>query len=119
VSIGVFDFREISGYSSYMEKATITEIKNHLSAFLDKVKHGEPVLITDRGRPVARLETVVSGISMSDVQGRLARLERAGLVQRARSTPAQEIIAGTAPPPAPGQGVSLLQAVLAERQENR
>jgi len=43
-----------------MEKATITEVKNHLSAFLDKVKHGEAVLITDRGRPVARLETVVS-----------------------------------------------------------
>jgi prevent-host-death family protein len=101
-----------------MEKATITEIKNHLSAFLDKVKHGEPVLITDRGRPVARLETVVSDTSMSDMKGRLARLERTGLVRRAKSTPSREMIAGT-PPPAPGQGVSLLQAVLAERKENR
>lgn len=101
-----------------MKKATITEVKNHLSAFLDKVKHGEPVLITDRGRPVARLESVMSGISMSDVEGRLARLERTGLVRRARSTSSQEMIAGT-PPPAPGRGVSLLQAVLTEREENR
>jgi len=101
-----------------MERATITQVKNHLSAFLDKVKHGETVLITDRGRPVARLETVVSGISINDVKGRLARLERTGLVRRARSTPSREIMTGT-PPPAPGQGVSLLQAVLAEREENR
>ncbi|MDQ6959185.1 MAG: type II toxin-antitoxin system prevent-host-death family antitoxin [Mariprofundaceae bacterium] len=101
-----------------MEKATITEVKNHLSAFLDKVKHGEPVLITDRGRPVARLETVLSDTGMSDMKGRLARLERTGLVRRARSTPSREMISGT-PPPAPGQGVSLLQAVLAERKENR
>jgi len=99
-----------------MEKATITEVKNHLSAFLDRVKHGEPVLITDRGRPVARLEAVVSGISMDDVKGRLARLERTGLVRRARSAPA---VIADMPPPAPGGAVSLLQAVLVEREENR
>jgi len=55
---------------------------------------------------------------MSDMKGRLARLERTGLVRRAKSTPSREMIADT-PPPAPGQGVNLLQAVLAEREENR
>lgn len=97
-----------------MEKATITEVKNHLSAFLNKVKHGETVLITDRGRPVARLETVVS--NRADAEGRLARLEHAGLVRRAR-TRADNMIKGMPPEPAKPSG--LLQAVLAERDENR
>jgi NAD-dependent dihydropyrimidine dehydrogenase PreA subunit len=43
-----------SGYSGYMRKATITEAKNQLSALIDRVRHGETIVITDRGRPVAR-----------------------------------------------------------------
>ncbi len=31
------------------------EAKTHLSELLDKVRHGEDVLITRRGKPVARL----------------------------------------------------------------
>ena len=31
------------------------EAKTHLSALLDKVKHGEEVLITRRGKAIARL----------------------------------------------------------------
>ncbi len=99
-----------------MEKATITEIKNHLSSFLNKVKHGEVVLITDRGRPVARLETVVSNRSASDSEGRLARLEHVGLVRRARI--ASKNMEDGMPPALAGRS-SLLRAVLAERDENR
>jgi len=41
-----------------MKKASITEAKNNFSALIDSVKGGSPVLIVDRGRPVARLEPV-------------------------------------------------------------
>ena len=41
-----------------MKKATTTEAKNNLSALIDGLKNGSPVLI-DRGRPVARLEPVL------------------------------------------------------------
>jgi prevent-host-death family protein len=45
-----------------MKKASITETKNNLSALIDGLKGGgEPVLIVDRGRPVARLEPVTGG----------------------------------------------------------
>jgi prevent-host-death family protein len=64
-----------------MKRATITEAKNGLSALIDQVKAGESVLITDRGVPVARLEPATVA-SASDDEGRLARLERAGLVRR-------------------------------------
>ncbi len=35
--------------------AGIRELKNHLSAYLRKVKAGETITITDRGRPVGRI----------------------------------------------------------------
>lgn len=62
-----------------MKRATITEAKNGLSALIDQVKSGESVLITDRGVPVARLEPVTT---IEDDEGRLERLERAGLIRR-------------------------------------
>ncbi len=64
-----------------MKRATITETKNRLSALLDQVKAGETIEITDRGIPVARLIPAVSGDRDGD-EGRLARLERAGIIQR-------------------------------------
>ncbi len=41
-----------------MKRATLTDTKNNLSALVDQVQHGETILILDRGRPVARLESV-------------------------------------------------------------
>jgi prevent-host-death family protein len=65
-----------------VKTATITEAKNQLSALIDRVRHGETVVITDRGRPVARLESVVTDAA-ADPADRLARLERRGLLRRA------------------------------------
>ena len=65
-----------------MKKASITEAKNNLSALIDSVKGGSPVLIVDRGRPVARLEPV-SALRPDD-DSRLARLVREGIVRPAR-----------------------------------
>jgi antitoxin (DNA-binding transcriptional repressor) of toxin-antitoxin stability system len=44
-----------------MKRASITQTKNGLSALIDGLKGGEPVLIVDRGRPVARPEPVTAG----------------------------------------------------------
>lgn len=63
-----------------MKRATITEAKNGLSALIDQVKAGETIVITDRGVPVARLEPATR--MTEDDEGRLARLERAGLIRR-------------------------------------
>jgi prevent-host-death family protein len=38
--------------------AGVREVKNHLSAYLERVKLGEEIVITDRGEPVARLTSV-------------------------------------------------------------
>jgi prevent-host-death family protein len=63
-----------------MRRATITEAKNGLSALIDRVRAGETILITERGVPVARLEPPTA--TEVDDEGRLDRLERAGLIKR-------------------------------------
>ena len=62
-----------------MQTTSITELKNSLSAYLRNVKAGEEVLITDRGRPIARIVPV----SPSDsIEERMDDLERRGLLKR-------------------------------------
>jgi len=95
-----------------MEKATISEIKNRLSAYLKKVKAGQSILILDRDQPVARLVRVEREQHPDD---RLTRLERAGLVRRAT----QPVPIKALKSPAPKAKSGVLQALLEERREGR
>jgi len=99
-----------------MKKASITQTKNQLSALIDAVKQGETVLITDRGRPVARLEGV-TGANEPAVEARLAELERAGIIRRSGRYSASKLL--LSPPPKAKGGASALDALLAEREEGR
>lgn len=72
-------FTPRSGYNRIMDVATlrrstagVREVKNNLSAYLDRVRDGEEVVITNRGRPVARLTSVdpdVDRLQMLIAQG--------------------------------------------------
>jgi prevent-host-death family protein len=99
-----------------MKRASITEVKNQLSALLDRVRHGESVLIEDRGVAVAQLNPV-TGRTVTTDRDRLARLERQGILRPAVSTAPSTLL--LAPPPQPRQRVSLSQLVRAERAEAR
>jgi prevent-host-death family protein len=105
------------GHNSLMKTATISETKNQLSALLDRVRHGETILITDRNQPVARLEPVVRGSDAGPDEGRLARLERAGVIRRARHGRLEEIV--RVPPPTPEAGGDIVAALLEERKSGR
>ncbi|MGI8909539.1 MAG: type II toxin-antitoxin system Phd/YefM family antitoxin [Rubrobacteraceae bacterium] len=66
-----------------MESAGVAELKARLSEYLSRVKAGEEVLVTDRGRPVARLVPVGAGAYPDDEveTARLRTMEREGLVR--------------------------------------
>lgn len=98
-----------------MKIATITEAKNGLSALIDLVRAGGSVLIVDRGRPVARLEPAISPAEQPE--GRLARLQRAGVV-RVGGGPAPVQLVMKKPPRARGTA-SVVEALLEERRESR
>jgi len=95
-----------------MEKATISELKNRLSAYLVKVKAGASVLILDRDKPIARLERVDPARQGDD---RLTRLERAGIIRRGSGTVSSKLLRRALPKPKR----SLVQALLDEREEGR
>jgi prevent-host-death family protein len=98
-----------------MKTATLTETKNNLSALIDKVRHGETIVVLDRGRPVARIESAVS--ESASAEDRLSRLERQGVVRRGSAVAAGEILSQA--PPKPKAGASALEALLEERESGR
>jgi antitoxin (DNA-binding transcriptional repressor) of toxin-antitoxin stability system len=95
-----------------MKKVSITEAKNSLSALIDGLKSGSPVLILDRGRPVARLEPVLG--SETDDE-RLARLIREGVVRPRRRPLSRKFF--TEELPKAKDDVSVVAALIQERRE--
>jgi antitoxin (DNA-binding transcriptional repressor) of toxin-antitoxin stability system len=97
-----------------MKVVTITQLKNGVSAIIDRVRAGESILILDRDVPVARLEPVPPAPD----DARLARLERAGLVRRGTGEPVP--LERLAKPLRPGEKpAGVLEALLEERREGR
>jgi prevent-host-death family protein len=108
------DWRSELSYSGLMKKASITETKNNLSALIDGLKGGSPVLIVDRGRPVARLEPIDER-EEGGQDGRLARLVRDGVLRPRRRDPPAALFSA-APPRAKASAV---ESLINERREGR
>ena len=92
-----------------MYSASIAELKARASAILRRVKAGEDVVVTDRGRPVARLTPYRGEVT----EGRLADLASEGLI--ALPTAAFPLDFLTRVPPQALK--SVVQALLDEREE--
>lgn len=61
-----------------MATATVSKLKASLSEYLRRVKAGEEVLVSERGRPIAKLVPVTGGDALPD---HLAELARQGLAR--------------------------------------
>ncbi len=100
-----------------MKIASISQTKNQLSHYLELVRHGEIVIIQDRGKPVAQLGPMPPSSASAGDDERLGRLERLGLMTRPqRKLP---VSYWTSPLPMPKKGGELLRVVLEERSEGR
>ena len=101
-----------------MIRATISEVKDGLSAYLRRVKAGESVLVMERRTPIARIVPV--GIDSQggregdrvDGEAKVARLEQAGIVVRRGSGSPLDVLER---PLLAGAGV--LEALLDDRSE--
>jgi prevent-host-death family protein len=49
-----------------VKTASVSKLKASLNAYLQRVKAGEEVLVTERGRPVARLSRVPSSRKLAE-----------------------------------------------------
>lgn len=102
-----------------MKKASISILKAHLSRYVDAVKSGEDVIVTERGRPVARLSALDPA---REPEGRAALLVREGRLRPpSRPGAVAELLAraaGPRPDVADPEGRTLA-ALLDERAEER
>jgi prevent-host-death family protein len=95
-------------YMGERERVGVREIRQNLSVYLDRVRQGHALEITDRGQPVAILAPIPGRSSLT---ARLVAEGRATAPSRA----AREV---GAPPPAPVGALSISR-VLDELREDR
>ena len=94
-----------------MQTTTVSKLKMSISACLRQVKAGEELLITEHGRPVARLMPVADIASLPE---HLAEMEKKGLLKRAGKSLPDEF--WNLPRPADPNG-AVRSAVTQEREE--
>ncbi|MGH7476968.1 MAG: type II toxin-antitoxin system Phd/YefM family antitoxin [Longimicrobiales bacterium] len=96
-----------------MRTTSIAELKARLSHYLRLVRRGEEIVVTDRGRPVARLGPIAAGTGLDE---RVRRLVAEGLAR----PPSGELPRDfwKRPRPLDPQGRSLT-ALLEERADER
>jgi len=88
----------------------VAQLKARLSEYLARVRAGGEVLVTDHGRPVARI------VPVADEHERLAELERQGLVRPG----SMKLPKGFRELPRPKvSGPTVTEALLEERREGR
>lgn len=97
-----------------MKIAAVSKLKASLSEYLLKVKAGEEVLVTDRGRPVAKLIPLKR--AETGIPPHLLTLERAGLVRIGKGTLKPDF--WRMPRPKDTQGRAVVH-LLEEREEGR
>ncbi len=97
-----------------MTTAGVAQLKARLSRYLDQVKHGQEVVVTERGVPVAKI-VPLRGAELAET--RRERLARAGVLQLGTG----RVRASLLKPPKGrvGVGAGVLKALLAEREEGR
>src|SRR2546427_4622358 len=62
-----------------MRSATVSKLKATLSEHLARVKAGEEVIVTERGKPIAKI--VPFGRDHAEIPAHLLELARAGLIR--------------------------------------
>jgi len=96
-----------------MKRASISSLKAKLSQYLAAVKGGQEIVVTERGRPVARISPVRGEAQEEE---RLERLVRTGQLRPPRSVRRLELEELDRPSDAAGRSLS---ALLEERAEGR
>jgi prevent-host-death family protein len=93
----------------------LSDAKNNLSRYVDRVRQGERLRILVRGVPAADLVPVADWDEGTDTDGRLADLERRGLLRRGTGQFPEALLQ---PGPRAG-GRALSEEVVEERRAGR
>lgn len=96
-----------------MKTAAVSKLKAHLSDYLNQVKAGSEILITDHGKPVARM---VPLSRQKNLRESLVKIEKQGLIKLGSGKLPKDF--WTIPKPEDPKGL-IRSALLDEREEGR
>ena len=96
-----------------MKTAAVSKLKAYLSDYLNQVKAGTEVLITDRGKPVARLVPI---LRTKPARESVTRMEKQGLIKLGSGRLPRDF--WTMPRAEDPQGL-VLKALIEEREGGR
>ncbi|MFQ5779894.1 MAG: type II toxin-antitoxin system Phd/YefM family antitoxin [Nitrospiria bacterium] len=96
-----------------MKTTAISELKASLSEYLKRVKAGNEVIVTERGKPVAKIVPITVSESMSQ---HLREMEKEGLISVGTGKLPKDFWKFPRPKDPKGQ---VLKALLEEREEGR
>jgi prevent-host-death family protein len=96
-----------------MKTAAVSELKSHLSEYLSRVKAGSEILITDHGKPIARLVPLARP---NNLRESLVIMEKQGLIKIGSGKLPKDFWAMDRPKDPKGL---VLKALLEEREEGR
>ena len=96
-----------------MQTTTVSQLKTSLSAYMRQVKAGEEVVVTEHGRPIARLLPLASAAS---TPAHVRDLEAQGLLKRGHEPLPADF--WDLPRPADPKG-AVRAALVREREESR
>jgi len=97
-----------------MKSVTVAKLKATLSEYLARVKAGEEVIVTERGKPIARIVPLAR--DQAAVPAHLLELARAGLVRLGSGKLPERFWRMSRPADPRGAG---LKALLEEREGGR
>ncbi len=95
-----------------MKTATVSKLKASLSEYLRQVKAGEEVLVTERGRPIARIAPAVISHTLPK---HLVEMQKQGLIKLGSEKLPKNF--WRLPRPKDPKGL-VVKAVLREREES-
>jgi prevent-host-death family protein len=97
-----------------MKTVGVAQLKANLSRYLERVRHGQEVVVTERGVPVAKIVPLVAA---ERAPSRREQLARTGLLQLGTGRARASLLK---PPKGPVKlGAGVLKALLEERAEGR
>ena len=97
-----------------MKRVSVSEAKNNLSALLNQVRHGETVLVTHRGEPIAQIRPWAPGELTDEAAAKLVQQDLADPPQ----APLELATFLAAPLPRLPEGCSASLLIAAERDED-
>jgi prevent-host-death family protein len=93
-----------------MSSVGVRELKSRLTHYLRRTKHGEELVVTERGRPIALLQPIQSAGPVKSLEARLAQMAAQGRVALPTRKPLSRVR------PVRVSGAAISQTILEDRR---